>query len=343
MPKQMKAAVIQRYKQTTIELVDRDFPKIKPTDVLVKVVAASINPIDRKTKDGDLKMLLQYQLPLTLGSDFAGVIQAVGSNVQRFQVGDKVYGRVQKDRIGTFAEYLAVDQADIALKPTNLTFEQAAAVPLVGLTSYQAIHDLMRLKRGDKVLIQAGSGGIGTVAIQLAKLTGAFVATTTSEKNVEMVKTLGADQVIDYHHQDFSEVLTDYDYVFDTLGNEQLKKAFQIVKPGGKVVTLSGIPNRKFAKEYGLPWWKQGLLGIATMPITRLEKQSGATYEFLFMQPSGEQLTKLTDLIESDKLQVIIDRVVPLEQIQAAFDYSAAGRARGKIILKIDPQLGEQY
>ncbi|WP_200849473.1 NADP-dependent oxidoreductase [Enterococcus sp. CSURQ0835] len=339
----MKAAVIQRYKQTKIELVDRELPKIKKTDVLVKVAAASINPIDRKIKDGDLKMLLHYQFPLTLGSDFAGVIQAVGSEVQRFQVGDKVYGRVNKDRIGTFAEYLAVDQADIAIKPNNLTFSQAAAVPLVGLTSYQAIHDFMKLKRGDKVLIQAGSGGIGTVAIQLAKLAGAFVATTTSEKNADMVKKLGADQVIDYHRQDFSEVLTDFDYVFDTLGKEQLKKAFQIIRPGGKVVTLSGIPNRKFAKEYGLPWWKQAVLDIASYPITRLEKESGATYVFLFMKPSGEQLVKLTDLIESGNLQVILDRIVPLEQIQQAFDYSATGRAHGKIVLNIDPKVSDQF
>ena len=210
-----------------------------------------------------------------------------------------------------------MDQAAVAMKPKNLTFEEAAAIPLVGLTSYQALHDIMNVQPGQKVLIQAGSGGIGTIAIQLAKLAGAYVATTTSSRNKEWVQALGADEVIDYRTQNFEEVLSDYDYVFDTMGGTILEKAFSVVKPQGKVVTLSGIPNERFAKEYGL------------------EQATDVSYHFLFMRPDGEQLALLTEFIEQGKLQPIIDRVVPFSQIQEAVDYSLTGRAQGKIVVKI--------
>lgn len=237
--------------------------------------------------------------------------------------------------MGTFAEYIAVDQAAVAMKPKNLTFEEAAAIPLVGLTSYQALHDIMNVQPGQKVLIQAGSGGIGTIAIQLAKLAGAYVATTTSSRNKEWVQALGADEVIDYRTQNFEEVLSDYDYVFDTMGGTILEKAFSVVKPQGKVVTLSGIPNERFAKEYGLPLWKQWAFKIATRKIHRLEQATDVSYHFLFMRPDGEQLALLTEFIEQGKLQPIIDRVVPFSQIQEAVDYSLTGRAQGKIVVKI--------
>lgn len=207
MTKTMKAAQIHKYKQHHLELNQVAIPAVGDDDVLVKVAAASINPIDLKTRDGRLTMLLKYKMPLTLGSDFSGTVTQVGQNVKAFSVGDQVYGRVQKNRIGTFAEYIAVDQGDVALKPSNLNFEQAASVPLTGLTSYQALVDIMHVKPGDKLLIQAGSGGIGTIAIQIAKSLGAFVATTTSRKNIEMVRKLGADQVIDYHQENFEDVL----------------------------------------------------------------------------------------------------------------------------------------
>ncbi|EOJ27448.1 oxidoreductase, zinc-binding [Enterococcus faecalis EnGen0286] len=249
----MKAALIHKYGQKELAIEEVPLPTIHDNDVLVKIIAASINPIDLKTKDGKVKMLLNYQMPLILGSDFAGIVVSVGKKVQNFRLGDAVYGRVPKNRVGTFAEYIAVDQAAVAMKPKNLTFEEAAAIPLVGLTSYQALHDIMNVQPGQKVLIQAGSGGIGTIAIQLAKLAGAYVATTTSSRNKEWVQALGADEVIDYRTQNFEEVLSDYDYVFDTMGGTILEKAFSVVKPQGKVVTLSGIPNERFAKEYGLP------------------------------------------------------------------------------------------
>ena len=300
----MKAALIHKYGQKELSIEEVPLPTIHDNDVLVKIIAASINPIDLKTKDGKVKMLLNYQMPLILGSDFAGIVVSVGKNVQNFRMGDAVYGRVPKNRVGTFAEYIAVDQAAVAMKPKNLTFEEAAAIPLVGLTSYQALHDIMNVQPGQKVLIQAGSGGIGTI-------------------------------VIDYRTQNFEEVLSDYDYVFDTMGGTILEKAFSVVKPQGKVVTLSGIPNERFAKEYGLPLWKQWAFKIATRKIHRLEQDTDVSYHFLFMRPDGEQLALLTEFIEQGKLQPIIDRVIPFSQIQEAVDYSLTGRAQGKIVVKI--------
>ncbi len=331
----MNAALISQYKQDLPTIEQVAIPAVGPNDVLVKIIAASINPIDLKTKDGGLKMLLKYDLPLILGSDFAGVITEVGANVTAFKIGDPVYGRVQKNRIGTFAEYIAVDQGDIAHKPKNLNFEEAAAIPLVGLTSYQALHDVMQIQPGQKVLIQAGSGGIGTIAIQLAKLLGAYVATTTSAKNFALVKSLGADQVIDYRTENFQEVLRDYDYVFDTQGGKTLEAAFKMIKPGGKVVSISGLPNARFAEEYNLPLWKKLAFRFVTRKLTALEKSSRAEYHFLFMKPSGAQLETLRTFIEAGTLKPIIDRVIPFSDIAEAFRYSQTGRAKGKIIVKI--------
>lgn len=335
MTKMMKAAQIQHFGQQQLEIADVPIPTIRDHDVLVKVAAASINPIDLKTRDGKLKMLLKYSMPLRLGSDFSGTVVQTGTLVKDFKVGDEVYGRVQKNRIGTFADYLAVDQGDIALKPANLSLVESAALPLVSLTSYQALIDLMHVKPGDKVLIQAGSGGIGTVAIQLAKSLGAFVATTTSAKNTGLVRQLGADQVIDYHQTAFEDVLFDYDGVFDTLGGSQLANAFQVVKPRGKVVSISGLPNRAFAQQAGLPMWKQLAFSLATAKMRRLQRQFQVGYEFLFMKPSGTQLSKITKMVEHGTLQPVIDRVVPFFDIQSAVDYSAAGRSVGKIVIKM--------
>lgn len=335
MTKLMKAAQIQKYGQKQLDIVQVPVPMIGDNDVLVKVAAASINPIDLKTRDGHLKMLLKYRMPLILGSDFSGTVAQVGKSVVVFHVGDQVYGRAHKNRIGTFAEYVGVDQGDIAIKPANLTLLDAAAIPLVALTSYQALVDVMHVKRGDKILIQAGSGGIGTIAIPIAKSLGAFVATTTSAKNAELVRQLGADQVIDYHQTNFEDVLFNYDYVFDTLGGKSLINVFQIVKPGGKIVSISGIPNGRFARDYGLPGWKRIALSLVTMNITRLERQSGVEYDFLFMKPSGKELTTITALIEQGVIEPMIDRVVPFDEIQSAFDYSASGRAKGKIVIAI--------
>src|SRR5437660_11878893 len=218
-------------------------PEVRDDDVLVQVRAASLNQLDSKIRDGEFKFILPYRLPLILGNDVAGVVVRVGRKVRRFKPGDEVYARPHQDRIGTFAEFIAMNEADIALKPKNLTMEEAASLPLVGLTAWQVLVERAKLKQGQKVLIHAGSGGVGTFAIQLAKHLGAIVATTTSTANLEWVKRLGADIVIDYRKDDFEKILHDYDVVLNSLGAETLEKSLRVLKPGGKLISISGPPD----------------------------------------------------------------------------------------------------
>jgi len=331
----MKAMVIDKYGKLPLRLAEMPQPVIGDHDVLAEIHAASINPIDFKLKDGGLKMLLKYDMPLIMGNDFSGVVAKVGAKVTQFKEGDEIYGRPRKSRIGTFAEYISIDENDIALKPKNLDFEQAASIPLVGLTSYQALHDILQLQKEQKVLIQAGAGGVGTFAIQLAKTFDVYVATTTRGSGADLVKSLGADKVINVSDEKFEEALQDYDAVFDTLGGETLEKSFQVIKSGGKIVSVSGLPNARFAKEYGLGVIKRSLFSIASRKITALEKQHNVCYTFLFMKPSGDQLRIIAELIEAGKIKPVIDRIFPFEDAQKAMEYSEAGKAKGKLIMKI--------
>lgn len=225
--------VIDQYGKRPLRMAEMPYPIMDSHDVIVEIYAASINPIDFKLRDGGLKMLLHYKMPLIMGNDFAGIIVEVGSKASKFKVGDEVYGRPRKSRIGTFAEYISIHEDDIALKPTNLTFEEAASIPLVGLTSYQALNDIMKLKKGQKVLIQAGAGGVGTFAIQLAKNIGAYVATTTRGTGRELVESLGADYVINVLEEKFEEAISEYDAIFDTIGGIVLERSYAVVKRGG--------------------------------------------------------------------------------------------------------------
>ena len=331
----MKAMVIDKYGKAPMRLAEMPVPEIGEYEVLAEIHAASINPIDFKIRDGKVKMLVKYNMPLILGNDFAGVVAKVGAKVTRFKVGDEIYARPRKSKIGTFAEYIAIHEDDIALKPKNLSFEEAASIPLVGLTTYQALHDILQLQKGQKILIQAGAGGVGTFAIQLAKLMGATVATTASEAGANLVKSLGADTIINYKTEKFEEILKDYDAVFDTLGGEILEKSFRVVKNGGKIVSVSGLPNARFGKEYGSGAFKTLLFSIATRKLTALEKKHHAQYTFLFMKPSGEQLQIIANFIEAGKIKPIIDSVYSFADAQKAMDYAESGRAKGKIIVKI--------
>ncbi|MBE6184886.1 NADP-dependent oxidoreductase [Heyndrickxia ginsengihumi] len=331
----MRAMVIDRYGKVPMRLVEMPAPKIGEYEVLAEIHAASINPIDFKIRDGKVKLLVKYKMPLILGNDFSGVVVKVGAKVTRFKVGDEIYARPRKSKIGTFAEYIAIHEDDIALKPKNLSFEETASIPLVGLTSYQALTDILQLQKGQKILIQAGAGGVGTFAIQLAKLMGATVATTASEAGSNLVKSLGADEIINYKTEKFEELLKNYDAVFDTLGGEILEKSFEVIKSGGKIVSVSGLPNARFGKEYGSGFFKTMLFSIASHKLTRLEKKHNVQYTFLFMKPSGEQLRKIANFIETGKIKPIIDRIFPFEDAQKAMEYAEAGRAKGKIILKI--------
>ncbi|MCS0653321.1 NADP-dependent oxidoreductase [Cytobacillus firmus] len=329
----MRAMVIDRYGKVPMRLAEIPAPEIGEYEVLAEIHAASINPVDFKIRDGKVKLLVKYKMPLILGNDFSGVIAKVGAKVTRFKAGDEIYARPRK--IGTFADYIAIHEDDIALKPKNLSFEVVASIPLVGLTSYQALTDILQLQKGQKILIQAGAGGVGTFAIQLAKLMGATVATTASAAGADLVKTLGADEIINYKTEKFEEILKNYDAVFDTLGGEILEKSFEVIKSGGKIVSVSGLPNARFGKEYGSGFFKTLLFSAASHKLTALEKKHNAEYTFLFMKPSGEQLRIIANLIENGKIKPIIDRVLPFEDAQKAMEYAESGRAKGKIIVKI--------
>lgn len=332
----MKAIVIERYgKDVPLQLVEVPIPTIGEKDILVEIHAASINPVDYKIRDGKVKMLLTYQMPLIVGNDFSGKVIKTGPKVSKFRIGDEVYGRPRKSRIGTFAEYLSVHEDDVSLKPKNLSFEEAASLPLVGLTTWQAFHEILELKEGQKILIHAGAGGVGTFAIQLAKQMGAYVATTASDKGNELVKSLGADEIINYKEEDFEEILKNYDAVFDTLGGEALEKSFTVLKPHGQIVSVSGLPNRKFAIQNNLGLLKTILFSIVSRKMTELEKKHDAIYNFLFMKPSGEQLSHIKKLVEEGKIRPIIDQIIPFEDAQKAIKYVEKGRAKGKVILKM--------
>ncbi len=332
----MRAMVVHQYGDYPVQETRMPLPNMNPNEVRVQIKAASVNPIDFKIRDGGLKILLKYEFPLILGNDFSGVITEVGANVTAYQVGDKVYGRPRKTKIGTFADYISIDASEIAPMPKNLSFEEAASIPLVGLTSYQALNEVMQLQRGDKVFIQAGSGGVGSFAIQLAKAMGLYVATTGSHRGKALIESLGADQFINYKEQDFAQELNDYDGVFDTLGGDNLEKSFEILKPGGTIASVSGVPTDKNARDLNLNIGKEALLRVASYKLRRRAQQFNVNYDFLFMHPSGTQLKEISQLIEEGKIKPIIDKVFDFKDTQAALDYSTSGRAKGKIIIKMN-------
>ncbi|OXS61607.1 NADPH:quinone reductase [Cohnella sp. CIP 111063] len=332
----MKAITIEKYgKHVPLNMTEQPMPEIGEQDVLVEIHAASLNPIDFKIKEGKVKLLLNYKFPLILGNDFSGVVVKVGERVSAFKPGDEVYGRPRKTRIGTLAEFIAVHEDDIALKPRNLSFEEAASIPLVGLTTYQAFSDILDLQRGQKILIHAGAGGVGTFAIQMAKLMGAYVATTASEKGYDLVKSLGADLIVNYREENFEDKLADYDAVYDTLGGAALEKSFRVLKPGGQIVSISGMPNARFGKEEKLGWMKTAILSLVSRKLTALEKKTRTKYHFLFMKPSGAQLNILKEWIEEGRIKPIVDKVYSLQEAGQAFQYLESGRAKGKVIVKI--------
>lgn len=332
----MKAFVIERYgKQEPLQLAEVPEPKLGEQDVLVQIHAASINPLDLKIRSGALKQILPLRLPLVLGNDLAGVVTRVGAKVQRFKPGDEVYARTDTRRIGTFAECIAVAESNLALKPLSLSMEEAASIPLVGLTAWQALVEKGNLRKGQKVFIHAGSGGVGTLAIQLAKQLGASVATTTSSANVALVKSLGADIVIDYKKDDFAKTLRDYDLVLHSLGAEELEKSLSVLRPGGQLVTLSGPPDPEFARDAGMPKLLQLIVGLLSRRIRKKARQRQVNYTFLFMRGSGEQLARLGELIDSGVIRPVIDKVFPFEATDQALAYVDSGRAKGKVVVKV--------
>jgi 2-desacetyl-2-hydroxyethyl bacteriochlorophyllide A dehydrogenase len=330
----MKAFTIQKYsKAEPILKTEFTLPDITDDEVLVEVHAASINQLDVKVKRGEFKLFMPYKFPLVLGYDVAGIVAKAGSRVSQFKVGDKVFARPAKP--GAFAEYIAINQNDIALRPVNISMEEAAAVPLVALTAWQAFIEIAKLNKGQKVFIQAGSGGVGTIAIQLAKHLGATVATTTSAANIDLVKKLGADVVIDYKTQDFETILKDYDLVLHSQDTKTLEKSIRILKPGGKIVSISGPPDSAFARKIGMSWLLRSVIYLLSGKIIKQAKKHHVDYSFLFMEPNGKQLSELSKLIESGIIRPVIDKVFPFDQTNEAMLYVQGGRAKGKVVVKI--------
>ena len=331
----MKAFIVDRYGKGSGRLGEMPEPELREDDVLVQVHAAGVNPLDSKIRNGEFKLLLPYRLPLILGNEAAGVVLRVGSRVQRFKPGDEVYARPDKDRIGTFAELIAINEADVALKPKTLSMEEAASIPLVALTAWQALVERAKLKRGDKVLIHAGSGGVGTIAIQLAKHLGALVATTTSSSNVDFVKSLGADVVVDYKKDDFEKTLRDYDAVLNSLDAQTLRKSLNVLKPHGKLISISGPPDPEFAEEMGLNWGVKQVMRLLSYRIRKAAKRRRVSYSFLFMKASGDQLREIGRLIDAKDIRPVVDRVYPFESIEEALAHVDTGRAKGKVVVKL--------
>lgn len=332
----MKAFVIDRYgKKETGRIGDVPEPDLRDDDILIKVHAAGVNALDSKIKSGEFKLILPYRFPLVLGNDVAGTVVRVGARVHQFRPGDEVYARPDDDRIGTFAEFIAIKASSVALKPQNLDMVEAASLPLVALTAWQVLVETAKLQRGQKVFIQAGSGGVGTIAIQLAKHLGAFVATTTSTANVAWVKTLGADVVIDYKQQDFAAALHDYDVVLNSLGSDELDKSLRILKPGGHLVSISGPPTPAFATARGLAWPLKQVMRLLSRGIRKKAKQKNVEYTFVFMRADGAQLREISALIESGAIRPVVDKVLPFKDTSEALAYSESGRAKGKVVVQM--------
>src|SRR5215216_5592631 len=327
----MKAFVVERYGKDGLRAADVPEPEVGDGDVLVKVSAAGINPLDAMVRNGEFKRLLRYRTPFVLGYDVAGVVARVGSAVRDFQAGDEVYARPRDLRIGTFAESIAIDQDDVAPKPASLTLHEAAAVPLVSLAAWQALVDRARVEPGQKVLVHAGSGGLGSTVIQLAKHLGATVATTASGKNAERVRSLGADVVVDYAKEDFAELLSGYDVVLDSLGGDNLAKSLTVLKPGGLAISVVGPPDAAFAEQVGRPLLKPVMV-LMSRKVRAQARKLGVRYSFFFMRADGEQLKTLAALYDAGALRPVLDRTFPFDKTLDAMACVEQGRAKGKIV-----------
>ena len=332
----MKAFILDRYgRGKPLRLGEMPQPDLSDTDVLVKIHAASVNPIDYKIRSGEFKLILPFKLPVALGSDLAGVVAKVGAKVKAFKPGDEVFAQTGTSAIGTFAEYVAVAEANLALKPESLSMEEAASVPLVALTAWQALFERANVKKGDKAFIQAGSGGVGVFAIQLAKHAGATVATTAGGSSADLVAGLGADTVIDYRREDFTEKLSGYDFVLNSQDAATLKQSIGILNPGGRVVSISGPPDPAFAKAIGANWIVRQVMRLLSAKARSQAKRQRIDYSFLFMQANGAQLAKIAALIDSGQLRTVVDRVFPFAETNEAIAYVETGRAKGKVVIKI--------
>lgn len=332
----MKALTFKRYGKTPeIGITEVPRPTLRPDEMLVEVHAAGLNPIDNMITTGMFKLVLKFQLPAVMGSDLAGVVVEVGSSVTRFKPGDEIFASIFDQGTGSLAEFAVVPQHLAARKPANLDFVQAASVPMVGLTSWQALKERANVQTGHRVFIPAGSGGIGTFAIQLAKHLGAYVATTTSTANVAQVKSLGADDVIDYKKQEFDQVLRGYNVVLGTIRGDALEKSIGILKPGGKIISLIGPLDAAFAQARKLNFVLELIFGLMSRKIIRMAAKKDVDYSFLFVRPDGERLNEIGALLDAGHIHPVVDKLFPFDQAEQALEYLSQGRAKGKVVVRM--------
>lgn len=332
----MKVVQIDNYSKTidSVKIREINIPEIKPDEVLVRVKSVGINPVDNMITRGDVKLITPYSFPLTIGNELAGVIEKTGEKVTEFKEGDRVFSRLPTNKIGAFAEYVAINKKDLAKIPEYLSFNEAAAIPLTALTAYQAL-DILQVKSGETLFISGGSGGFGAMAVPLAKARGIKVITNGSLENKERVLALGAELFLDYKTEDYAQLLHDVDGVIDTIGGKETEKQFSILKQGGKLVSLKGMPNGRFAKKMGLPLWKQWIFGFAGRSFDNMAKKRNQEYHFIFVQSSGEQLSEIAKVLEENQIRPSIDSIYSFEDIAKALVKVDKGSSRGKTIVEI--------
>ena len=333
----MISLMIKKYGdlEQSLEFQEIPVPVIQPNQLLIRTQAASFNPLDYKIVRGDFKAVRKIQFPQGIGRDVSGIVEKIGKSIKGFKVGDKVFSRIDENLVGTMAEYVVSNEKDVALMPSNLSFNEAASIPLAGLTAYQSLVDVAQLSSQENVLIYAGSGGVGTIAIQLAKHLGAYVTATTSTKNVAMVKKLGSDKVIDYTKENFQEQGKQFDVVYDTLGGEHTLNSFKVLKPGGRVISIAGDLDDITAKQLKLNRFIRFLLSLKVKKIINTASKLDASYRFHLMSPNGTQLQKLAELYESEIIKPIIDKTYIFEESIQALKYLSKGHAKGKVVVKM--------
>lgn len=334
----MKAAVLTHYDKngTNLELRDIPIPVLEDDEVLVKIKVAAVNPLDNMIIRGDVKLVVPYKMPLIMGNEFSGVIEKTGKNAKRFKVGDRVYGRMPLKKIGAFAEYAAIEESAIALIPEYLSYEEAASVPLTALTAMQAF-EIMQVKAGETIFISGGTGSLGAMAIPIAKSLGLHVYTNGSQENEERVRKLGAEKFIDYKKENYVDVLADVDYVLDTLGDRELPNEFKVLKRGGSLVSLRGLPNGRFAKRNNMSFFKQMLFKMAGRKYDKMAAMKNQTYDFIFVHEDGKQLEKISDIFTKDHpIETSIDTTFTLDQINEALAKVRQGKSKGKTIIVME-------
>lgn len=332
----MKAAQIQKYsKNIEAQIVDIPIPSIKENEVLVKVKVAAVNPLEILNITGSVKLIQDYDMPLVLGNELTGIVEKVGSHVSGFNVGDSIYTRLPIEKIGAFAEYVAVDAKSIWHLPRNLDFVTGAGAPLTGLTAYQGLVEELEAKKGQTVFIPGGSGSFGQMAVPIAKAMGLKVIVSGSPSAKERTLNAGADQYIDYTKENYWEILDEVDFVIDTLGADEFERELSIIKPGGRLLSLRTGPNKQFAIDKGLPKWKQVIFGLVGAKFDKKAKKKGVQYRFIFVRADGKQLEKITKIIEENNIVPAIDPTnFTIDEINDALKLVANGHTKGKVVIK---------